>query len=148
MNEARHDANLRFIDSDHAGAVWSDQADIFATERALDLDHVVDWNAFGDANDQLDAGIGSFQDRIGTKRRGHKDQRGVTLGLLHSITHRIENRNTLDLLPRLARRHTRDNLRPISLALRSMERAFLTSNPLHHHPRILINENAHSSPIY
>eukprot|EP00920_Eleutheroschizon_duboscqi_P035924 GHVT01086968.1.p1 GENE.GHVT01086968.1~~GHVT01086968.1.p1 ORF type:complete len:241 (-),score=21.34 GHVT01086968.1:64-786(-) len=148
MDEAWHDANLRFIDRNHARAVRSDQTDVAAVERTLDLDHVVHRNAFCNTDDQLHAGIGCFQDRIGAKRRGHENQRGVALGFLHGIAHRVEHRNALDLLPCLARRHASDDLRPISLALRRMERAFLARDPLHHHPRILINENAHSSLFF
>src|SRR6476646_1082079 len=105
MNETRHDADLRFINGNDAGTVGANQSDFFPTKRALDLYHVVHWNAFGNANHKLDAGIAGFQNRIGTKRWRHKDQRGVALGLLDRVAHRIENRNTLDLLPRLARRH-------------------------------------------
>src|SRR5580765_1455657 len=144
MNEARHDADFRFIDCDNTGTVGSDQSDILPTKRALDLDHVVHRNAFSNTDHELDARICRFQDRIGTKRRRHKNERGVALGFLHGIAHRIEHRNAFDLLPRLTRRHTRDDLRSVSLALRRMERAFLPRNPLHHHPRILIHENAHS----
>src|SRR6185295_1223628 len=144
MNETRHNADLRFIDRDDAWTVGPDQPDIFTTKRTLDLDHVIDRDALGNTDHELDAGIGSLQNRIGAKRRGYKNQRSVALRFLHGIEHRIEHRNAFDLLPRLARRHARNNLRPICLALRRMERAFLPRNPLHHHPRILIHENAHS----
>jgi hypothetical protein len=37
-------------------------------QRGLDLDHVDHRDAFGDADDQLDAGIGRFEDRVGRER--------------------------------------------------------------------------------
>ena len=143
MDEARHDPDLGFINRDDAGTVWSDQANIATIERALDLDHVIDRDAFGNADDQLHAGIGGFQNRIGAERRWHKDQRGVALSLFDRVTNSIEDWNAFYFLPSLARRLARDDLRSLSLALSRMERAFLPRNPLHHHPRILINENAH-----
>src|SRR5262245_21776679 len=147
MDETGHNADLRFIHCDNAWAVRPNQTDIFTMERAFHLNHVVDRNAFGNADDQLHTGIGCFQDRIGAKGRRYEDERSVALGLLHRIPHRIEDRNTLDFLPRLTRRHASHNLRPISYALSSMERTLLARNPLHHHPGILINEYAHSSPL-
>ena len=77
--------------------------------------------------------------------RRHEDQRGVALGLLHGIGHRVEHGDALDLLPSLSGCDPGDDLRSISLALGRMERTFLARNPLHHHPRILIDENAHCS---
>src|SRR6185295_10954090 len=113
--------DLRFIDRDDTWAVRPNQADVAAAESALDLDHVIDRDALGNADHELDAGIGSFQNRIGTKRRRDKDQRRVALSILHRIAHRIEHRNAFYLLPRLTRRHTGNDLRPIRLALRRME---------------------------
>src|SRR6476646_8567487 len=92
MNEPRHDTNLRFIHRNDTGTVGPDQTDILTAKRALHLDHVIDRDALGNTDHELDAGIGSLQNRIGAKRRGHKNQRGVALSLLHSIAHRIEHR--------------------------------------------------------
>ncbi len=139
MNEPRHNTDLRFIDRDDAWTVWSDQTDIFTTKRTLDLDHVIDRDALRNTDHELDAGIGGLQNRIGAKRRGHKNQRGVALRFLHGIAHRIEHRNALHFLSGLTRSLTCDDLRSIRLTLRRMERAFLPRNPLHHHPRTLIH---------
>src|SRR4029079_15281421 len=141
MNEPRHNTDLRFIDRDDAGTVGPDQTDIFTTKRTVDLDHVIDRDALGNTDHELDAGIGGLQDRIGAKWRGHKDQRSVALSLLHRIAHRIEHRYAFHFLTRLTRRHPRDDLRSIRLALCRVERAFFTSNPLHHHPRIFVHQN-------
>ena len=65
--------------------------------------------------------------------------------MFDGFAYRVEDRNPLDLLAGLSRRHTGDYLRAVGLALRRVERAFLARDPLHHHPRILVDENAHLS---
>src|SRR5690349_19786418 len=143
VDESRHDADLGFLDRDHTRAVRADQPNVAAAQRALDLDHVVDRNAFGDADDQLDAGIGSFKNRVGAKRWRHEDQGGVAFSLFDGIGHRIEDGDAFHFLAGLSRSDARDDLRSIGLALGRMEGAFLARNPLHHHTRVLIDENAH-----
>src|SRR3546814_5980755 len=65
VNVSRHDADLAFARRDHARTVRTDQhgVRILRAQRGLDLDHVVDRDAFGDADAHLDAGIGRFEDR-------------------------------------------------------------------------------------
>src|SRR6476659_6560786 len=117
MNKTRHDADLRFIDRDDAWAIWSDQSDITSKESPLHLHHIVDGYPFGNADYKPDTGICRFEDRIGAERRRYEDERGVALGLLDRISHRVEHRNAFDFLTGFARRDACDHLRPIGLAL-------------------------------
>ena len=52
VNVAGHDADLALVGRDHAGAVGADQAGFRALKRALDLHHVQDRDALGDAHHQ------------------------------------------------------------------------------------------------
>jgi hypothetical protein len=70
VDEARHDADLALARGDDARAVRSDQpAVVVVAPAALTLHHVEHRDALGDADDQLHAGVGRLQDRIGRERR-------------------------------------------------------------------------------
>jgi hypothetical protein len=60
-------------------------------QRGLDVKHVQHRNAFGDADDDLDAGIGRFQDRVGGERGRHVDHRRLRAGLPHRVAHGVEH---------------------------------------------------------
>ena len=68
VDEARHDADLAFARRDDARAVGPDEARAGAGERGLHVHHVVDRDAFGDADHELDAGVRRFEDRVGRER--------------------------------------------------------------------------------
>ncbi len=53
----------------------------FSAQRRLDPHHVDDRDAFRDANNQLNAGIGGLQDRIGRERARDENHRCVATGL-------------------------------------------------------------------
>ena len=67
----------------------------------MNLDHVEGWNAFGDADDQLDPGVGSFQNGIGRKRGRDKNHRGVGASLLSCFSDGIENGSPSCVVPPL-----------------------------------------------
>src|SRR5690349_2807681 len=148
MDEAGHDADLALIRSDDAGAIGADETNVTPPEGALDLDHVIHRYAFCDANDQPDTGVGGFENRIRGKWRRDEDQRRIAVRLRDSVAHAVEHRDPLDLLSRLPRRHARDDLRSVSLALRGMERSFLSGDALHDDARIFIDQNAHGVPRF
>src|SRR6267154_4860305 len=49
----------------HTGTVRSNQPGLLSVHRPLHLDHVIDGNAFRDADDQVEPGIDAFEDGIG-----------------------------------------------------------------------------------
>ena len=61
-----------------------------AVHRPLHLDHVVDGNAFGDADDEVQSGVHALENRIRGKGWGHKDGRGGRAGGLHGLGDRIK----------------------------------------------------------
>ena len=58
--------------------------DLRALERALDLHHVEDGDALGDADDELELGVDRLEDRVGGEGRRHVDRGGGGAGLLAS----------------------------------------------------------------
>ena len=55
MNVARHDADLDFIGSDHARAVWANQNGFttFTAHALTYFHHVANWNTFSDTNHEV-----------------------------------------------------------------------------------------------
>ena len=84
---------------------------------AFHFDHVVDGNAFGDADDQIEAGIDAFQNGVGGKRRRNEDGRSGGAGLLHGLGDGIEDRDfVFEELAALAGRDAGDDLRAVGEA--------------------------------
>ena len=102
----------------------------------LDAHHVVDRHALGDAHDQLDAGIGRFENRIRRERRRHVDHAGGRAGFAHGFLHRVEHRQAEMLLAAATRRNAADQLGAVSEALLGVEGALLAREALADDPRI------------
>jgi len=68
----------------------------------------------GDADDQSDARIGCFEDRVSGERRGNEDGGNRRSGFPDRVAHAIENRNAvLERLSPLARSDSGDHLGPV-----------------------------------
>ena len=59
------------------------------------LDHVEHGNAFGDGDDELDAGVDGFHDGVGGEGRRHEDDGGGGAGLLDGFAHGVEDGKAL-----------------------------------------------------
>jgi len=58
---------------DEAGAVGPDEAGLLACDGALHADHVLDRNALGDADDEVEAGVDALEDGVGGEWRRDED---------------------------------------------------------------------------
>ena len=126
------------------GQFGPDQPRGGAGEHRLHAHHVVDRNALGDAHDQLDAGIGRFEDRVGGERRRHVDHAGRGAGLAHRVVHGIEHRQAQVLLAAAPGRHAADQLGAVGERLLGMEGALLAGEALADDPGVLVDQNAHA----
>jgi len=93
MNVTRHDSYLAFSRADDAGTIWSNESRRFVPEILLHLDHIQGGNTLGNANNNREAGVGCFHDRVGGKRRRHVDHRRIRACFLDCIRDGIEYRN-------------------------------------------------------
>src|SRR6202011_2588744 len=64
-----------------------------SAQEVLDLDHVLDRDAFSDAHDQLDAVGGHFHDGVGCKRWRHEYARRVGAGGADRLGYSVEDRH-------------------------------------------------------
>ena len=145
MDSGRHDSNLAVARRNDSRTIGADQPRAPVLQELPGADHIERRDALGDADNQLQLGVGCLHDRVGGVRWRHKDHGGVGRGLFHSFLDRIEDRPALVRRASLARGYAPDNLRPIFRARPGMECAFPPGQPLHNHPRRFIYQNAHSS---
>src|ERR1043166_7053085 len=148
MDVARHDADLAFIGGDHAGAIGADQPRLAVRQYPFDPHHVQDRNTLGDADDQRDAGVDGFQDRIGGKGRGHIDDAGGGPGLADRLLHGIEDRQIEMARAAFARRDAADHLRAIGNGLLGMEGALRAGEALADDLRIAVDEHGHQAASF
>ena len=149
VNDAGHNADLAFARGDDAGAVGADQLCSVGTqrsfhiERSFNVKHIQYRNAFCNTDNDFNAGIRSFQDRIGCERCRHINHRGLRTGLPNCVTHGVEYRQTQVRLPALSRRHAADHAGAIGNRLFGMKRALFAGEALANNLSVLVNEDAH-----
>src|SRR5690606_5517759 len=146
MDVARHDADLRAARSDDARAIRPDQPGAAALQHGFDADHVEHRHALGDADDELDAGVGRFEDRVRRERRWHVNDANRGAGRALRVRDGIEDRQPEVLLAAAARRHAADHLRAVGQALLRVERALLAGQALANNFRLGVDQNAHAVP--
>src|ERR1700733_6901262 len=142
-NIARHDADLTFARGHDARAVRPNETRFRAAQRALDLDHVEDGNAFGDADDKRDLGRDRLADRIRRARRRHIDDASVTAGFVARFGHRVEHRQIEMRRAAFARRSAADHFGAVGNRLLGMKRAVLAGKALADHFGIFVDEDGH-----
>src|SRR5690606_9086465 len=146
MDRARHDADLAFARRDDPGAVRADEPAVVVAEHLLDAHHVEHGHALGDADDELEAGIGRLEDRVRGERRRHVDHARRRLGLARRLADRIEDRQAEMLAAAAARRDAGDDLRAVLEALLRVECALPAGDALADDLRLLADEDAHAAP--
>src|SRR5580693_3263938 len=142
-NIARHDADLAFARGHDAGAIRPDQARFGAAQRTLDLDHVADRNAFGDAHDQRNLRRDRLGDGIGGAGRRHIDHAGIGAGLLARFVDGVEYRQVEMGRAAFAGRYAADHFCPVGDRLLGMEGAVLAGETLADDFGIFVDEDGH-----
>ena len=142
VDVARHDADLALARGDDAGAVRADQHHArMLLQHVLDAQHVQHRDAFGDAHDHADAGIGRFQDRIGRERRRHVDHGGIGAGGVDRFTHGVEHRQFDVGGAALPRGHAADDLGAVIDHLLGVEGALRAGEALDDDLGVLVDQD-------
>src|SRR5207244_10685430 len=78
---------------DNPWAIRPDQPRFFAVHERFDPHHVHHRYSFRDANDQLNAGIDSFENGIGGGRGARKTHSGLASRFPTGLPHRVQSRH-------------------------------------------------------
>ena len=77
---------------DEAGAVRADEAGLAAFDSLLDLDHVIDGDAFGDTDDEVEALVDAFEDGVSGKGRWNENDGDCGSGFFHGLIDGVKDR--------------------------------------------------------
>ena len=143
MDVPWHDADLALTRRDDPGAVRANQARSLRLQIRPDFHHVDLRNAFGDADNQGDPGVGRFHDAVRRKGWRNKDHGRIRAGFFHGLGHGVEHRAIQMGAAALAGGNTTHNIGAISNRLRRVERAFAARETLHQQASIFINQYGH-----
>ena len=111
----------------------------------MDPQHVVRRHALGDADHGVDAGVDRLVDGVGGERRRHEDHRRVRTLLDDRLGDGVEDGHALDVLAALARRHARDELRPVGAVAEAVEAALRAGQALDDEPRVVVDDDRHQT---
>ena len=110
--------------------------------------HVLHGNAFGDADDHLDACFGGFHDGIRSERRRNEDDADIGLGGLHGIAHGFEHGTVQVLLSAFAGGYAAHHVGAVLDHLGGVEGAFATGEALDQDLALLVDEYAHGWDMF
>jgi hypothetical protein len=148
---AGHDADLRLSRREQPRTVGAHQPHPFLIEIGTDADHIQRGDAFGDADDERNSGIGRFEDSVGGETSRHVDDRRVGLGLRHRLGDGVKHRHpaVAGPLPTLAGRDTGHDMRAVRDHLLAVELTLASGDTLHEQPGVLVDQDCHwGPPIY
>src|SRR5690606_16087305 len=140
VDVARHDADLALARSDDAGAVRADQAHAQLVALHFHFQHVESRHAFGDADDQLDAGECGFEDRILAECRRHVDHGSIGAGGGNCVGNGVEHRQTEVFGAALARRYTADHFGAVCNRLLRVQGALRAGEALADYLGVLVDQ--------
>ena len=98
---------------------------------------------FGDADHGADAGVDGLVDGVGGKTGWNEDHRRVRARLRDRLGHGVEDRDALDVLPALPRRHARDDIGAVIPVANAVEGSLAPGQALHDEERVAIDDDRH-----
>ena len=146
VNVTWHDADLAFAWRDNAWAVRADQGNTQFVALNFSVQHVQGRNAFGDANDQLDAAERCFKDGILAERSRYVDNAGGCASGSYGFFHGVENRQVQVSGAAFARSNATNHLGAVFDGLLGVEAALRTGDALADNFGVFIDQDAHYLP--
>src|SRR5712664_3582262 len=146
VNTPGHDADFAFARRDDARAIGADEARFLEVHDGGDAHHVEGGDAFGDANDERELGVGGFQDGVSGVGRRNENHGGVCAGSFRGVGDGVEDR-TLEMLgAAFAGRHTANYVRAVLDHLLRVEGTFAAGEALDDQARLFVYQDAHPGP--
>ena len=138
-----HNADFAFFGGNDAWAVGADQAAVGARKRAFHPHHVQNGDALGDADDQFNAGVNGFANRISRKGRGDINHRGIAIGGGPRIAHGVKNGQVQMLSAALAWGDAAHHFGAVSNGLFRVKGPLRPRKALTDDPRVFVDQNSH-----
>ena len=139
MNVARHDADFAFARGDNAWAVRTDHAHACFVQLHLHGQHIQRRDTFGDGDDQLNACVDRFQNRVFTERRWNVDHGRGCARRFYCFTHGVEHRQAQVRGAAFTWRYAANHLRTVGNRLFGVESPLATGEALADNLGIFIN---------
>ncbi len=138
---------LRLARRDEPRAVRAEQARALLLHERIDARHVEHRHAFGDADDELDARVGRFHDRVGREHRRHVDDATCSRPSPAPRRATVLKIGTLssNFWPPLPGVTPATTFVPYSIICLRVERAVAAGDALHDERRVLVDEDAHAA---
>src|SRR5690554_459289 len=146
VDMARHDADLALVRSDQARAVRTNHANAFTINVFFGVQHVDGRDSFSDTNDQLNTGIGGFDDGVFTERSRYVDNRGLCTGLLYCLTHGVEHGHAQVLSAAFTGAYTTNHLGTVGNGLLRVESTLCAGKALTDNLGVFVDQDAHYLP--
>src|SRR5205085_3043345 len=144
VDVAGHDPDLASAGRDDPRRVGSDDRRRPTGEIPLGSNHVLDRDAVGDYDRDLDAGVHGLQQRIGGHLRRREDPADVRAGLAYGLLDAVEDREVQMRRTPATRGDAADDLGAEPDRLLRVERGVLAREPLDDHQRLAVHEHAHA----
>jgi hypothetical protein len=144
VDVAWHDADFGSAWGDDAWAIGADEDALGVRHGVFDAHHVIDGDAFGDADDEFDACVGGFEDAVGGEGRGDKDHGGVAAGGFAGLVDGVEDGDgVVEELAAFAWGDACDDVGAVVAAPAGVEGAGVAGDALDKETGVFIDENAH-----
>ena len=135
--------------SDEAGAVRADEPGLAALHGGLHPHHVIDGDALGDGDDEVEPGIDRFEDGVGRKGRRHEDgaDRGAASGARLRPRYRRPALVLREDLAAFAGGDAGDDLRAVVERKLGVGRAEAAGDALHEDAGLGSDEDGHNQDL-
>ncbi len=144
MNASRHDADFTFSRSDDPRTVGPNQSDSLPFYIIYRSHHILDRHTFGNRHNERDFDCSCLNNSVCGKRRWNENHGCIRPSSLHCLFHSVENWNTFEILPTLARGHSTDNIGSIIPTTTGMQLPLGSSDSLNQDSRFAVDEDCHT----
>src|SRR5690606_5017150 len=139
VNVTRHDADFTFAWGDNARAVRADHAHASFIQLHFHGQHIQRRDTFGDGNDELDARVNRFQNRVFAERSRNVDNGRGRARRFNRFAHGVEYRQAQVRGAAFTWRYAANHLRAVGNRLFGVESPLATGEALADNLGIFIN---------
>ena len=142
VDMAGHDSNLAPARRNNAGTIRTNKPGASIAQIIEGADHIEGGDAFGNANNDRQACIRGFHDRVRRESWWNINHTGIGAGFFDGFGQRVEDRHTFVLGASFTGRYPGNDVRAVSNHLSGVKGALFAGDPLNDDASVLIDEYA------